>query len=107
MQQTFNPQWASKTPITILKRSMETENKQTAEAVLQKFMCRLTRLDKNKLLAVSPALRECLKELLAVSETQEEVEETANTTSQAFISLPCALALEDVWQIEVELPKGL
>jgi len=49
---------------------MEAENKVSIESVLQKFMTGSIRLDNNELLAVSPTLRERLKEYLGATRWQ-------------------------------------
>jgi transposase InsO family protein len=104
-QQTLTSQ-----PPVILKRPTGPENKQTVETVLQKFMNGSIRLDNSELLAVSPALQERLKDFLGATKvrTEETQQESQGVQlSQAFASLPCATASEEVRQIEIELPKGI
>jgi hypothetical protein len=95
---------------TILKKPTEAENKLTVESVLQKVMSGTVKIENSELLAVSPALRERLKDYLEVAkknqETTQEQTQPAQL-SQAFVSLPCATTSEDVRQIDVELPKGI
>jgi transposase InsO family protein len=68
-----------------------------------------TKLENSELLAVSPALRNRLKEYLDMTRKERDSMQMEQPTqlSQTFVALPCAPASEDVRQIDVELPKGI